>query len=127
MAEAGPQPCDNATLKVVKLFWIWIVLAAVLAWAQQPAQQKKDAAATEEPKAKPAPLFGGQLGIRSSQKTKESATLGFNGIDPAGRVDQEMMATHPRNEDEEKVRALAKQRPADGDVKSFIAEGGLKP
>ncbi|MBK9166773.1 MAG: hypothetical protein IPM24_04840 [Bryobacterales bacterium] len=110
----------------MKLLWIWIVLAAMLAWAQQTAQQKKDPAA-EEPKAKPAPLFGGQLGIRSSQKTKESATLGFNGIDPAGRVDQQMMATYPKDEDEEKVKALAKQRPGDEEVKSFIAEGGLKP
>src|SRR5437588_12174896 len=35
---------------------------------------------------KPTPLFGGTIGLKSSRQTKDSATLGFNGVDPNGQV-----------------------------------------
>ncbi len=103
--------------------WICFALAA-LALGQQASQQKKEAPPAQ--KAEPAPLFGGQLGIRSSEKTKESATLGFNGIDPSGKVDKAMMATTPSDKDRETVANLDKNRPSDSEVEAFIQQGGLK-
>jgi hypothetical protein len=110
--------------KVVRVaVWICFALAA-LALGQQAGQQKKEAPPAQ--KSEPAPLFGGQLGIRSSAKTKESATLGFNGIDPSGRVDKAMMATTPGDKDRETVANLDKNRPSDAEVEEFIRQGGLK-
>ena len=43
----------------------------------------------------PAPLFGGQIGTKSSTNTKESATLGFNGVDPSGKVEKKMLGANP--------------------------------
>lgn len=104
---------------------VWICFAlASLALGQQASQQKKEAPPAQ--KSEPAPLFGGQLGIRSSQKTKESATLGFNGIDPSGKVDKAMMAATPGDKDRETVANLDKSRPPDSDVEKFIQQGGLK-
>lgn len=104
---------------------VWICFALVgLALGQQASQPKKEAPPAQ--KSEPAPLFGGQLGIRSSQKTKESATLGFNGIDPSGRVDKAMMAATPSDKDRETVANLDKSRPPDSDVEEFIQQGGLK-
>jgi hypothetical protein len=83
----------------------------------QPPPPKKD---------EPAPLFGGRLGTRSSQKNKESATLGFNGIDPSGKVDQKMLAASATSEHEAKVKKMAEQSPGPADLQAFILEGGLK-
>ncbi|MSV29310.1 MAG: hypothetical protein EXQ52_11315 [Bryobacterales bacterium] len=71
-------------------------------------------------------MFEGKLGIRSSQKTKESATLGFNGIDPSGRVDAKMLAAAPGAAEEEKVKQMGVTRPLPEELKTFLAEGGLK-
>jgi hypothetical protein len=83
---------------------------------KDPPPQKKD---------EPAPLFGGKLGTRSSQKTKESATLGFNGIDPSGKVDQQMLSTSATSEHEAKVEKLAESAPKPAELDAFIKEGGL--
>ncbi len=103
----------------------WLCTLIVLAtsgMAQQTAP-KKDAASEKK---EPAPLFEGKLGIRSSQKTKESATLGFNGIDPSGRVDAKMLAASPGAAEEEKVKQMGVTRPLPEELKAFLAEGGLK-
>jgi hypothetical protein len=89
----------------------------------QDASQKKDPPAKKD---EPAPLFGGKLGTRSSQKNKESATLGFNGIDPSGKVDQQMLATSATSEHEAKVKKMTELAPTPADRDTFIKEGGLK-
>lgn len=76
-------------------------------------------------KDEPAPLFGGKLGTRSSQKNKESATLGFNGIDPSGKVDQQMLATSVTADHQAKVKKMAELAPSAADLDAFIKEGGL--
>ena len=63
---------------------------------------------------------------RSSQNTKESATLGFNGIDPSGKVDKKMLAATPKAGDTEKVRNMDATRPTPVEVVAFAKEGGLK-
>jgi len=106
---------------------VLLSLAMGIAGLAQDAGQKKEA--TPPPKKEepaPAPLFGGQLGIKSSQKTKESATLGFNGIDPSGKVNQQMLAAAPTNTDQAKVKNLSSQRPTPAELLAFLQEGGLK-
>ena len=93
---------------------------------QQPEAQKQAPPPQQPQQKKPSPLFGGQLGIRSARTTKESATLGFNGIDPAGKVDQKMLATPVTPADVEKAKNLGQPRPAAADVQAFAREGGLK-
>ena len=70
-------------------------------------------------------MFDGKLGIRSSQKTKENASLGFNGIDPSGKVDAKMLATTPGPADQAKVQQMAKAEPSPSELQAFLKEGGL--
>ena len=105
-------------------FTLWLLALSGLALAQQ-GGQKKDAPPPPEQKEDSAPLFKSKLGYRSSKTTKESTTLGFNGIDPSGKVDQKMMATSPQTADQEKVKNMSANRPTAADLKSFLQEGGL--
>jgi hypothetical protein len=73
----------------------------------------------------PAPLFDGQLGTKSSKKDKESSTLGFNGIDPSGKLDQKMLATPATSTSEAKAKKMTDTAPGPGDLDAFIKEGGL--
>src|SRR6185312_14282617 len=81
---------------------------------------------TPQQSAKPAPLFGGQLNVKSSDRSKESATLGFNGIDPDGKVDAKMLATSAGAADAAKVQAMETNRPSGDQLNAFLQEGGLK-
>lgn len=112
----------------MRLRFAGIVALAALAAAQQGGQKKADTKSDNKPpeKKEPAPLFGGQLSLRSSQKTKESATLGFNGIDPSGKVDAKMLATSPGEKDREKVKQMHALRPTEAQLQAFLKEGGLK-
>lgn len=88
-------------------------------------QDKKDPN-KPEPKKEPAPLFGGKLGIKSSSSSKETAAMGFNGIDPSGKVDAQMLATSPSAEHEAQAKHLAAMAPSAADLAAFLQEGGLK-
>ncbi|MGH9720161.1 MAG: hypothetical protein ACRD8O_08110 [Bryobacteraceae bacterium] len=103
---------------------LWLILTLAAALLGQQAAQKKESQPAEK-KETSSPLFTGKLGIRSSQKTKESATLGFNGIDPSGKVDQKMLATSPSAADQEKVQQMTSNAPTGEDLKTFLTEGGL--
>lgn len=107
-----------------------MVLAAPQATRQttQDDKSKRSDKKQEQPpeKKEPAPLFNGQIGVRSSQKTKESATLGFNGIDPSGKVQQSVLSASPKSTDVAQVRNLDATRPARFELAAFIREGGLK-
>ncbi len=80
----------------------------------------------QPPPKEPAPLFGGQIGIRSSQTKKESATLGFNGIDPSGKVGSKMLAASAGAKDIERVQNMDRALPARVELAAFLREGGLK-
>jgi hypothetical protein len=71
------------------------------------------------------PLFKNKLKYKSSSTSKESTTLGFNGIDPSGKVDQKMMATTPTGADQQKVKQMSASQPKPADLKAFVQEGGL--
>ena len=74
----------------------------------------------------PKPLFDGQIGARSSQKSKESATLGFNGIDPSGKVQQSVIGASPSPANVAQVRNMDAARPTQYELAAFLREGGLK-
>jgi hypothetical protein len=102
---------------VIRRFGLFLAICGT-ALAQDSSKQPQN---TKQP----APLFGGKLGTKSSQKTKESATLGFNGIDPSGKVDAQMLATSPTAQQETKVKDMAKAAPSAADLDAFIKDGGL--
>ncbi len=77
------------------------------------------------PQDQPAPLFGGKLGTKSSSKDKESATLGFNGIDPSGKLDEKMLDTPATTDTAAKAKKMAELVPGPADLDAFIKDGGL--
>jgi hypothetical protein len=103
-----------------------LVFAIVgVALAQNPSPQPPPPQNPPPKKDEPAPLFDGKLGTRSSQKNKESATLGFNGIDPSGKLGQKMLDTPATPATEAKVKKMAEQAPPPAELEAFIKEGGL--
>jgi hypothetical protein len=105
----------------VKAYIPWLLVLAAFALAQQ-STDKKD---TSDQKQDSQPLFKKKLGVKSSSTTKESTTLGFNGIDPSGKVDQKMMATTPTAADQEKAKQMSANQPSAADLKAFLQQGGL--
>jgi hypothetical protein len=109
-----------------------LILAALatIALAQQDTvgaqQTKEQGKSTDKGKQKGGGLFQNRLGYQSSSTTKESTTLGFNGIDPSGKLDRDMIAKAPTATDLEKVRLMAQNRPQADDLKAFLQQGGLK-
>ena len=100
-----------------------LVLSGLLL-AQQDA--KKDNPPPPSDQKQEEPLFKSKLGYKSSSKTtKDSTTLGFNGIDPSGKVDEKMLATTPGSKDQDAMKQMSSNRPAAADVKAFVKEGGL--
>src|SRR5258708_36159343 len=102
-----------------------LLLAISGAITGQNTSQKKEPPPPKK-KEEPAPLFGGKLGTRSSEMNKESATLGFNGIDPSGKVDEQVLATPADADHEAKVKTMAELAPTPADLDDFLKSGGLK-
>lgn len=111
-------------------FGFWFVAIASLALGQQANQQnspppQQDQNSSQQQQQSSSPLFKNKLGYKSSSTSKESTTLGFNGIDPSGKVDQKMLASNPSGADQEKVKAMSANQPQPTELKAFDQEGGL--
>jgi len=104
---------------------IWLILAVTVAAMAQNATQQQPPPPPPPQQDQPAPLFGGQLGTKSSSKDKESATLGFNGIDPSGKLDQKMLDTPSTPETAAKAKKMTELAPGPADLEAFIKDGGL--
>jgi len=76
---------------------------------------------------KPTPLFGGTIGLKSSRQTKDSATLGFNGVDPNGQVQKAMLTAAATPVDAMKAQQVAQIAVAPSDLAQFLQDGGLNP
>lgn len=76
---------------------------------------------------KPTPLFGGTIGLKSSYQTKDSATLGFNGVDPNGQVQKSMLSASTTAFDTARAQQVAQISVAPADLVQFIQDGGLTP
>jgi hypothetical protein len=108
----------------VKNFILWLLALTTLVMAQQTSTKKESPPPQQKQESKP--LFQNKLGYRSSKtSSKDSTTLGFNGIDPAGKVDEKMLATAPGAADHEQVKKMGENRPSEAELKTFLAEGGL--
>jgi hypothetical protein len=103
------------------------VLSSLLLAQQNSTKKDAPPPSDQKEQKEDAPLFKKKLGVTSSNTTKSSTTLGFNGIDPSGKVDQKMLATSPSSKDEESMKKMSANRPTAADVKAFLQEGGLKP
>jgi len=123
--------------------WLALLLLVLPAWAvpfqgkskqsdQPKSQDNKDkdkdnsaAQQKEKPKQEEEPLFGGKLGLKSSHHTRDSASLGFNGIGPDGQVEKKFMDANATSEDVAKAQKVAAYAVNDADLKAFLAEGKL--
>jgi hypothetical protein len=76
---------------------------------------------------KPTPLFGGSIGLKSSRQTKDSATLGFNGVDPNGQVQKSFLNATVTPADAMKAQQLSQTTVAPADLVQFLQDGGLNP
>jgi hypothetical protein len=107
---------------------VCLALAAALALGQQGAQdakQQKQDKQDKQAKDDDQPLFTKKIGYKSSTTTKESATLGFNGIDPSGRVSSSMLAASPGAAEVDRARKMSASVPMRGVLLAFLKEGGL--
>jgi hypothetical protein len=76
---------------------------------------------------KPAPLFGGSLNVKSSRQTKDSATLGFNGVDDNGQVQKSFLSAYASGADISAVQKMANTSVNNAELDDFIQQGGLNP
>jgi hypothetical protein len=103
---------------------LWILGIACLALAQQQTPQQTTPPPSSDQSS--TPLFTNKIGYKSSgTASKDSTTLGFNGIDPSGKVDQKMLATEPTDKDRELVKKMTEDMPKPDRLKTFITNGGL--
>lgn len=77
--------------------------------------------------AKPAPLFGGTLNLKSSRQTKDSSALGFNGVDPNGQVQKSFLSAAATGADAAKAQQVAVYKVDQAELAAFIADGHLNP
>lgn len=76
---------------------------------------------------KPSPLFGGTVGLKSSRQTKDSASLGFNGVDPNGQVAKSFLTASATGADVAKAQAVGTYKVDSAELKKFIQDGDLNP
>jgi|KBSMisStaDraftv2_1062788.scaffolds.fasta_scaffold59492_2 hypothetical protein len=92
-----------------------------------PAGSTPGASANGSGAEKPAPLFGGSLNIKTSRQTKDTATLGFNGVDDNGQVQKTFLAATATGDDTLKVQKLASYAVSAAELDEFIEQGRLNP
>lgn len=93
--------------------------------ANQPASVQPTSTTSSQPEKAPQPLFGGQVNLKSSRQSKDTATLGFNGLDPNGQVQKGFLAAAPTAVDVAKAQELTRTGVNQADLTAFMQEGGL--
>ncbi len=92
--------------------------------ANLPASGQPSGSGSQPDKA-PQPLFGGQVNLKSSRQSKDTATLGFNGLDPNGQVQKGFLAAAPTAADVAKAQQLTQSGVTQAELTAFMQEGGL--
>jgi len=92
---------------------------------KKPEPQKTDEQKKQEQE--PAPLFEGKGGLKSSRQTKDSASLGFNGVGPNGEIEQKVLEATPTGTDLQKANEMGNRKVAPDALQLFIVEGQLNP
>ena len=73
------------------------------------------------------PLFKGKLGVRGSSQSKDQATLGFNGVEPNGSLQEAMLKAKPSADDEKKATYVSALSVKPEFLDGFIRRGKLNP
>ena len=110
------------------LLLLGALLAAGLLLAQAPAQQpppeeKKQEKKEEKPRKR---VFTGKINLRSSRQEKETASYGFKGVGPDGRMEQAALNAQPGETDYIKVARLAINDVRPEELAAFLAQGNLR-
>jgi polyphosphate kinase 2 (PPK2 family) len=88
-------------------------------------KQKQDTSKSKQKEESQSP-FKNAISYSSSKTTKESTTVAFKGVDPSGKVEQEVLAKTPTDADREKVKLMAQNQPTAAELQAFLLQGGLK-
>jgi hypothetical protein len=76
----------------------------------------------------PKNIMGGKsLGLKSSRQEKDSATMGFNGLDPQGKVEKSMLKAYATRYDIVDAKSLVAYNPVPKELDQFVQQGQLKP
>ena len=110
------------------LISLCLAIAATLAVAQQKSTDSKatDKQKQDKDSEDSQPLFTKKSGFKSSNTTKGSTTLAFNGIDPTtGKVTANLLASAPIAADTDKTKKMTDSVPKREQLLAFAKEGGL--
>ena len=99
-----------------------LALATTLLFAQQKGQDKGKQTPPDDDSAG---LFKNKSGYKSSKQSSDSTTLGFNGVDPSGKLNQDVLAKDASAADSAAVARMASRRPNAAALKQFVKAGGL--
>jgi hypothetical protein len=88
---------------------------------QQPADQPGDQ------QRRPAPILKGKVTLKSSKQTTDTASAGFNGVGPDGKVKEAMLAANPSEASRQKAARLSLAEVDLADVQTFAKDGKLNP
>jgi hypothetical protein len=131
-------------MNIISRIWLILVLSAALAGGVlaspqgNPDSNKKQ---TKNDKDKPADQdkkkdkdksktddsgFGGTITAKGSKQTKDTATLGFKGVDGNGYVDPDKLKESPNGDDERVAQLMTGVKTNPEEAKTFIDNGKLK-
>jgi hypothetical protein len=88
-------------------------------------KDEKDSGKTEA-EAQPNLMGGKSLRLKSSRQEKDSATMGFNGLDPQGKVEKSMLASAATVVDLVNAKSLVAFAPVQKELDAFVQDGNLK-
>jgi hypothetical protein len=91
-------------------------------------EASKDEKAAPKKEETPRDIMGGKsLGLKSSRQEKDSATMGFNGLDPQGKVEKSMLSASVTNANLVDAKSLVAFVPVQKELDAFVQQGNLKP
>src|SRR3954470_17449003 len=93
---------------------------------QQQPQQQQQQAPPEQKKSKFGGLLHKPVTASNSNQSKDTASLGPNGLDPDGMPTKSQMDESASADDDAKAAALAQQTTPADEVNQFIQQGNLK-
>jgi hypothetical protein len=132
-------------MKIISRHWLIVFLTAALAVGVLAAPQessdknKKQQSKTEKDKSADQEKnkdkdksktddsgFGGTITAKGSKQTKDTATLGFKGVDGNGYVDPDKLKEDPTGEDLRVAQLMTGVKTNTDEAKVFIDNGKLK-
>jgi ribosomal protein L12E/L44/L45/RPP1/RPP2 len=90
-------------------------------------KDKSKSADAKKDEEKPRDIMGGKsIGLKSSRQEKDSATMGFNGLDDKGQVTQAMLKAYATTYDVVEAKSLVAYNPVPKELDEFVQKGQLK-